>query len=83
MNRKRFNIIGILVVLIIIFLALVFRNGGKKDLAAVGSVEAPTSCPTDIFICPNNERVSRVLPSCQFAVCPVATNPVPAAIFKD
>lgn len=83
MNRKRLNIIGILVILVIIFLALVFRNGGKNDLAAVGSVEVPTSCPSDTFICPNNEKVSRVLPSCQFAVCPIATNPSPAAVFKD
>ncbi len=83
MNKKRLYWVGVVVILIIIALALIFKGGGKDNLAAVGSAGTPIVCPIDTFICPNNEKVGRVLPTCQFAQCPIATDPSPAALFKD
>jgi hypothetical protein len=83
MDKKRWKIVSFSVLLVVIALALLFRNSGNNNLAAVESSQQPTACPADTYICPNNEKVSRVLPNCQFAACPTAVNPSPAAIFKD
>lgn len=83
MDKKRWKVVAFSALLVIIALALLFKNSGGKNLAAVGSLQQPIACPADIYICPNNEKVARVLPNCQFAACPTAVNPSPAAVFKD
>ncbi len=87
MNSKTKNIWGGVAVLVFIGLIafLVFsRNSTTVNTAAVqNAIQNPTECPTDTLICPNGGVVKRILPNCQFDICPVPENPSPAALYKD
>jgi len=87
MNNKSKNIWGALAVLIFVGLMgfLIFSgNSTTVNTAAVqNATENTKECPTDTLICPNGGVVKRILPSCQFDVCPISNNPSSASLYKD